>query len=252
MSGMMDRRFLLVALFFAFSAEAATAYRVRIETNEPMKPASGVRVTASGDDVCIETEWKEAEPKSYTALTSADGGASVIAINHENQTWYPGERLPLALQAWRCGFMDKNAKVGKVKWLFTSPEDRHYVATLSFTLTERIDGHKVDVTCTAALDIQTTGAHPRSLWPAKTLFETGHASVDAKMAGDLATIEGFPTRIALTFFRQFKGGAQYKHKTVLATEDVRTVPDRAVPACARPAHYREQRPVVLAPGVVAR
>jgi len=240
---------LALALLFAASTEAAITYRVRRDSNAALARATGSRVTIAGDDICIEGDkGPPDEPVTSNALVSRDGGASFIAINHENQTWFPAEGPPLTVVAGHCGMSMKEAKISKVKWLFTEPESYHYVAALAYTITERFDGVKIEVTCTAALDIRTTDAHPRELWPVATLFATQLPSVDERIAGDLASIKGFPVRIALTTGRQFKGGALYQSKSTLVTEDVRTVPDGAVPACKRPASYREQKPVIGVPG----
>lgn len=246
-------RALVLMLTFALSAEGAITYRVRSESNAALGRASGSRVTVAGNDVCIEEDERPPDhPVTQNVLVSRDGGASFIALNHQNQTWFPAEMPPLTVFANHCGMGVKEPEVSKVKWLFTEPESHHYVASLAYTVQERLDGTKVEITCTAALDITTTGAHPRELWPAKELFTTRIPSVDEQIAGDLASIKGFPTRVAVTTGRQFKGGALYKSKRTVVTEDVRTVPDGAVPACKRPADYREQKPVIGVPGVINR
>ena len=228
---------------FALSTEAAIAYRVQTEGN-----AQGVTVTVAGKDVCIEADERPVDVALvYSALASSDGGESFIALNHRNQTWYRTTHTPLHVSSGICG-TTAGAKVSKVKWLWTEPESHRYVATLSYTVTESFGGNKIDITCTAALDITTTDAHPRELWPSKTLFTTERPSVDAQIAADLARVQGFPMRIALTSGKQYKGGPLFKTKGTLVTQDVRTVPDGKVRACIRPPDYREQEPVVGAPG----
>jgi hypothetical protein len=239
---------LAMLLASALSAEAAIAYRVQHETGDPSPKGEGVTVTVAGDDVCIEADERPSDVAlMYSALVSSDGGESFIALNHRNQTWYRTTATPLRVSSGICGMTDA-AKVSKVKWLFTEPESHRYVATLSYTVTESFGGHKIAVTCTAALDITTTVAHPRELWPSKTLFSTQQPSVDARIAADLARVQGFPMRIALTSGRQYKGGALYTTKWTLVTQDVRTVPDGKVRACVRPPDYREQEPVLGVPG----
>lgn len=226
---------LAVAAAIALSAEGATAYRV-----------NDMRVTVAGEKVCIEHQGAI----TYSALASDDGGKTFTAINHENRTWFPFGHPPLTPDASFCRMPYSNDPgVRRVKWSWTTVGADQYAGKLSYVVTEKATEFTVDIQCSVAIDVTTTSEHPRELWPAPVFFRTGLPAVDTRIAPDLEAIRGFPLRIAVTVTRRYTGGKPDSQEQTMTVTDIRAVPDAPVAACARPADYREQRPVIAAPGL---
>lgn len=227
--------------------DGATVYRVSMESSGRQTTAGATRVTVAGEHICIDSERVAGVVATHNALTSRDGGATFIAINHDLQTWFPFEELPLALSVEPCGFTP-DSKVRKVSWTFDSPESDRYVGKLSYTVRDVMLGERIDVTCRATLEIHTAGQPSRAAWPSKTFFTTKYAAVDEQIGPDLEKVAEFPVRLSLTFTRQVRGGAAFATERVYTVEDLREVSDGPMPACEVPAGYRQQAPIIGVPG----
>lgn len=227
--------------------DAATVYRIHMETNGRQRTVGSMRVTVAGEQVCIDSDRDGGGVATHDAMTSRDGGGTFIAINHDLKTWFPLEHPPLAIPVEPCG-LGPHSKVRKVSWTLESPASDRYIGKLSYTVRDVMLGERIDVTCRATLEIRTAGEPSRAAWPSKSFLTTTYAEIDEQIGRDLAKIAEFPVRLSLTSTRQVRGGPPFATETVYTVEDVREVLDGPMPSCEVPAGYRQQAPIIGAPG----
>jgi hypothetical protein len=75
------------------------------------------------------------------------------------------------------------------------------------------------------------------------------AAVDAEIARNMSLFDHFPRRIAITIMRRFDGGPAVSEMTMFTIEPLASPPSLTAQMFAIPANYREETPVVTAPGL---
>ncbi|HJQ40270.1 MAG TPA: hypothetical protein VKB93_24255 [Thermoanaerobaculia bacterium] len=242
------RSALLVALI-AVHAHAATAYHVKLSSNDPVMMFTGVRVLVDGSKVRADMEVHEGQVHTYDYALSDDGGKTWIGVNDELQTWFPLDRPPLIVRSRKSTAMNwKPPAVKKIQW-----SRRHgpgsWIGELSYKLEDPIPHNTVvrsEVRATA--EVWPRDPQPAVKWPAALPFLTGLAAVDEQLARSPGLLAEFPSKIVVTFTRQYEGGIPDSETTTMIVDEVQELPSADTKRFLRPAGYREQQPVVVAPG----
>jgi hypothetical protein len=229
-----------------------TTYRVSFSGSGTERPA--LRVIAESRNRRIEMEKVKDSTITWDSLLSPDEGRSFVALNSENQTWFTFESVaPLAPSSHLFMHLPGD-RIKDIHWsiheesVAGEPEaTRKYVGRLSYRLSYDVAGSTINVSCSAVVLIWTTDRLEQRLWVGSVPFATGYAGVDAELAGAAAGITGFPVKTTLSVTRQYEGGPPM---TQVITSLVSDIHDTSVTGLVfqRPADYREQKPLIGAPG----
>jgi hypothetical protein len=227
---------ILLAAALAASAQAATKYRVTT-TREGHQPSTSVAyVTVSGENVRIDFEHAPGTAKMYDRVVSRDGGATFIGINDDLHTWFPQGRLPLVAYSHYASYGMKPA----AKKIQFSDGKLTYVTA----------GMGVRARHTIEYEIVPANGVARELWPGRGVFRTGLEAVDAEIDRSVM-LQEFPQRIIVRVTRQLDGGPALTETVTMNVDEIAAT-DPAPAFFEHPAGYREQPPVIAAPGVVQR
>ena len=230
----------VLVLFLALPTFAATTYEV---TRTKEARTSTVAVIADGERARVDYAISDEEAIAFTSVLWF-GGEHAIALNARNATWYVLEPQPLALESRYLQPYKGEAK--NVRWTMTEANGT-YTARLTYDVT----GGLARVRCSADYVVETTDTHPRALWLGRIFAKTGFPEVDAQLAAADASIARFPTRMTLTATRKSDGGAAMQDAVAVEVRNLReTALDTKT--FVRPADYRQQKPVIAAPGVTPR
>jgi hypothetical protein len=244
-----SRRFAIVLLSCGtVPLPAATAYHVTFTGSGASRPA--LRVTSDADRRRIDLEKVKDSVITWSSLISSDGGHTFVALNAENQTWFPLKAAaPLSPSSALLAGLPTD-RISDVRWdLQEEPAtdetgaNRKYVGRLSYRRHFDTSGVAVAVRCSAVLLTWTTDRTDQTLWVGALPFASGVADVEAELAKKAAAIKGFPIKITLSATRQYEGGPPM---TELVTASVTNIHEVTVPAAdfRRPTGYREQEPVI--------
>ncbi len=243
---------ILLFVLCAHSASAAsgTRYTVTIVRSGDAEETRTFEVIASGER--LRASHLDAPPGEGIACdVLLRDGATVTALNTRNRTWYAlPDASPFAVDSSHLspGF---ESKAKNVRARLDPPRveqgERHYGGVISYEVEIQYSEYRVKVWCVASFRVSTTDAVDRGLWLGNILPRTGFPEVDAQMKAAEAAIEGFPVRLSLNAKRTYEGGEPMV-ETVRV--EVSEIGETAVDATrfVRPADYRNQKPVIAAPG----
>ena len=235
------RHLLPLLALLPLNLSAGMAYDVRKSHDSRTETMT---VIAEGDQHRLDVSANESGPVLYTAVLWS-GGPLAIALNDENATWYalPADPLALRSQYLSPGY---KAETKNVRWTMTE-NGGTWTAQLAYDVIESHQGTRVRIRCRADYVVETTEAHPRSLWLGRVFADTRFPDVNAVLAAADPAIQRFPTKLSLTATRQYDEGPAMKHVVVIESGNVREM--KLDPASfRRPADYRNQEPVIGVPG----
>lgn len=239
---------LLIGLLLSPVALAGTAYDI-VKYGGAFAGAHGAFHVVADSQGAVAVAAGEADVVVFDRLV-ASRGSSITAINSQNQTWYELE-TPAPFAPSSRYFVPTPAPHAKlIRATIAAPsadgDRRHYAAELTYLVTTPATG--VRVTVTASFDIETTSAHERNLWIGRLTPPTGYVEVDDELSKFERTIEGFPLRLSVTATRKYDGGAAMREVATVAVSNIR---EAAMPADGLlvPKNFRNQKPVIGAPGV---
>jgi hypothetical protein len=201
-------------------------------------------VIVDGDRIRADLRHDPEVPREHDAILWT-GGAPATALNIQNSTWYELETV--APFAPKTHYLTPAAQ-GQVKRVNWSMNENGGKTSARLTYNVRDSrNRKINVSCVATFEIETTDALPRKAWLGRIFPTTGYPEVDAKLDAADAAITAFPTRITMTVVRQYNGGgAPYEEtKTIVVSEPRQVTVSAAI--FKPPLHYRHQRPVVSTP-----
>ena len=241
---------LCILLFAAATVQAATEYRLTIETvGQPLaQPRREVTVLVDGSN------WCERENGVTTALSN-DGGQTRIRLDHKLKTWWIEKQrgVPRALHP-----MTRGAKVRDLS-VKTSDEPsdqtfagfatRKHVIQATYTLVEDYSGTKVPAKQSITISLWTNDTIAGSMLVPPIHLASGRDEVDAVLAPKIGAVPGFPLKTLFVATRAFEGGMPQVEMMTATVDEIRTV---AAPphAFERPSDYVNQEPVITAPGVI--
>lgn len=243
---MASLRYLLpIVALLPLQLAAGTAYEV---TKLHDGRTQTMVIVAEGEHRRLDVTAKEDDPVLYTAVLWS-GGARAIALNDENDTWYELKAEPLALRSTYLS-PGYRAEAKNVRWTMTETNGT-WVAHLAYDVIESFPGGtRVRIRCKGEFVVETTAAHPRTLWLGRIFADTRFPEVNAQLAAADSAVDRFPTKLTLTATRQYDGGPATKDVVVIECRGVREMQvDRA--SFTRPAEYRNQEPVLAAPGATS-
>jgi hypothetical protein len=241
----------------ALTGEAATAYRLEYyREGWPRASSRTEKVTVDGPNVRVDLARDPDTVATHHTVLSRDGGKTFVAINDELRTWYWLGSSPFVVSAGVLSGMSGKGAVRNIKWstgdssggapATEAPARQHQ---LSYVLEERFEETRVRIKCTAILKIWTAPELDASLWPGHVAFVTGIPQLDAEIASRIGPHQGFPERIVLVATKQFDGGSLTTETISMRVVDVESVPDVPADLFERPRGYKEQAPVLAAPGL---
>lgn len=247
--------FLAVATVIAAAAEAATAYRVNHQREGwPESSRSSVKVTIDGRDVRADFERAPDTVAKHDYVLSTDGGRTFVAVNDELRTWYRLDASPFVLHAGILSGMTGKAIVRDIRWSISDSDRKQssnapiHMGELSYALEERLWDSRIRIQCTAVVKIwpaRNTNVH---LWPGHAAFTTGIPEIDSRIAGSMELLREFPERIVLVATRQYDGGSPTSETISVTVDELHELESINPRVFVRPAGYREQPPVIGAPG----
>lgn len=238
----------VLAALVAAGAHAATAYRVTFGTNGRPPAYNVARVVVAGDEVRADFPRVPGEVGTCDFILSHDGGRTFTAFDNELRTWFPLDASPFTPTVFLLGGPGSTAR--KVRWSWTATGPRQYAGTLSCTIDERIADVKVSSARTISVIIETTDSLDRIAWPGVLPFVCSAPEVDRAVAASAASMKGFPLRIALTRTQQYDRGPLITERRSMSVDEIDTNFQADPKLFQVPAGYREQKPIVGAPGVV--
>lgn len=240
-----------VLLALTVNGHSATSFRVTFSSTGRGQLFDGAHVIASNSNLRADMLLATGAPRLYDMILSLDRGATLVAINHELRTWFRLERSPFAVhshlfslggefKAKRITWSEENSSQGA-----TAESKR--VGQLSYVIERDFGGTSVDVRYKAIVSLWPMLEPPLTIrWPHVVPLSTGLPEVDAKIPVTLLT--SFPERIVVLVERQYTGGQPTVETYTMTVDDVRHVPSSPSEFFALPAGYREQAPIVGAPG----
>jgi hypothetical protein len=233
---------IVALLLAALPAFAATTYDV---TKQRGSRTDSLTVVADGERARADLATREEDAILYTSILW-HGGPHAIALNASNATWYAMPAEPLALKSRYLNPLP-SPRVKNLRWTM-SEANGTYTARLTYDVHGSVGGNiSMRVRCSADYVVVTTDRHPRVLWLGRIFADTGYPEVDAHLATADASIARFPTRLTLTATRTYDGGPPMQDAVAVEVSNVReTAADPK--AFVRPAEYRNQKPVIAAPG----
>ena len=229
----------VLVLLVALPTFAATTYEV---TRTHEGPPRTLTVVADGERARVDYARNDEEAVAFTSVLWF-GGEHSIALNARNATWYVMEPEPLALQSRYLRPYQGKAK--NVRWAMSETN-----GTYTGRLTYDVTGGLARVRCSAEYAVETTDTQPRALWLGRIFARTGFPEVDGQLAAADASIARFPTRMTLTATRKYDGGAAMQDAMALEVRNLRET-ELDAKTFVRPADYRQQKPVIAAPGVTS-
>jgi hypothetical protein len=243
----MRRALLILIALVAAHAQAAISYRVKFESTDPQVSASEARVVADGAKLRADFEEREGVVHLYDSMLSDDGGKTWIAVNDQLQTWYRADFPPFIARSRNFTAMDLTPSAKKIQWSVKRGAESSR-GELSYALEDNIGGTIVRSKVHATVEIWPMEGKTAASWPAAVPFETRIAAVDEQIARSPELLGGFPRKIVVTATRQYEGGAPTTDTSTMTVDEVRELPSVDAKRFVRPANYREQPPVVGAPG----
>ncbi len=239
----------LLLLLLAVRVEAATEYRLTIETtgNPLAQPRREVTVLVDGTNWCERVD-------GVTQRLSNDGGKTVIALDHKLKTWW----VPKSSVARTLHPVAPAAKVRDLQIktsdepgdaTFAGSPTRKYDIRVTYTLVEDFDGTKVPAKQSITISLWTSDAIAGSMLVPAIPFGSGRDEVDAALAPKIAAVPGFPLKTLFLATRAYEGGRPQVEMVTATIDAIRTF--TAPPhAFERPNDYVKQEPIVTRPGMI--
>ena len=206
---------------------------------------TGYRPHAGEGTVLVSgSQWRVDHAGVVSTAQIGGGDRDVVAVNDSNQTWFPlHSRTPMPINSILFDFPIHPA-VSKVKVAFIDDAKTHL--RFSYELTNTTFGEKVRGRVWGEMRISTR-AGDEKLPVNPIAVATGLDEVDAAFRAQLAQVQGQPWKSETEVSRQIENG-EILHQTIVRTIGEIT-PATAKPELFKvPPGYREQPPVIGAPG----
>lgn len=240
-------------LALTVNGHAATAYRVAFSSTGRGLLFDGTRVIVSDSKLRADMLLAAEAPRLYDMILSLDGGTTLVAVNHELKTWFRLERSPFAVHSHLFSVMGGEFKAKHITWSEESSGQRigalesRRVGRLSYVIEQVFGGTSVQVRHEAVVSLWPMREQRLTIrWPHDVPLSTGLPQVDTKISPTLLT--AFPARIVVVARRQYAGGEWSSETHTVIVDDVRQVPDPPSEFFLPPPGYREQAPIIGAPG----
>ena len=236
-------RYLAAALIAAtcvpIHAAGATTYRFLSTSDGFYKGHSEGRVLISGSRWRIDFDPSADERVVHHVVIGSATG-DVTAINSANHTWYHLDRAALAARGFLFGYPGAN----NASKIIVTPHPKSVTFSYTFDVTMASETIHGDVR--GEIRVTTTDQHAELPW-SPAAIHTGFAAVDDALQSALNRIDGTPLKAEIEISRALAGGPTLRQTITRGitamTETTATDSDFAVPA-----GYREQAPVIGAPG----
>ncbi len=230
----------------AATAAAATSYQVR------QSRGAQFAVVAEGEKILATLVENQDDPVVIYDRLLGVSGAPIIAINSRNETWYELERQGPFASASRylqplTPATTKNLKIRAAE-VAGADGTRLLTWRIAYDVVGKIDGVAIKVKCSGTFEILVAENHPRELWLGRVLPLTGYPEVDEALSAADATVRHFPLRLSLSATREYEGGKPMTESSVVEVFEIVTTATDAGLSFQVPHGYRQQKPVIGAPG----
>jgi hypothetical protein len=189
-------------------------------------------------------QWRIDRAGAVSTAQIGGDDRDVIAINDSNQTWFPlHARTPMPVNSLLFNF-SMHPTVSKVKVAFADDAKTHL--QFSYDLATMIGGEKVRGRVWGEMRISTRSGDEKLPFSPIAVI-TGLDEVDAAFRDQLAQVKGQPWKSETEVSRQIENGEILHQLITRSLGEI--VPATAKPELFKvPPGYREQAPVIGAPG----
>lgn len=249
-------RALAVLMILAAPAHAGIVYRyTSVVRGDPFRHGgrSGT-VWVNGRSYRDERDLDPSSPRAYD-VTISDGTTTRL-LNLSNKTWYVskpaaqrgGPKRDVGAPKIRTSVEESEPIDGHATRKYVIRVDYKIVETYEHNFGGKIEKTKVDLAVGETIMLWTTTELPSV--PLDHVTGTLPEAID-EVSRFFATAEGMPLRLESATTRTYKGG---RPSTVLVTTTYSDIRQVDVPPSyfEVPANFREQEPVIAAPGVIPR
>jgi hypothetical protein len=249
---------LVLDAVLSVAIEGQTAYLIRASYHGPETVFQEATVVMAGSNVNASFQYGPEAAVTYTSVVSHDGGKTWIALNSNLHTWFRLDRSPFTVHSRLFSVIgDRNApRVRELKCSVTdgspggagSDVRPALIGRLSYETDENVTGHRLRTAYAVIVQVWSDPDRPGNTWLAQVPFVTEIPAVDAEVARNMSVFDHFPRQIAVTITRRFAGGPAVTETTALTVEPLASPPPFPAEMFVVPADYREQPPVIMAPG----
>lgn len=200
---------------------------------------------AEGTVLVSGNQWRIEQPGVISTAQIGGDDRDAIAINEGNRTWFPlHSRTPTAIRSMLFTYSLMHPSISKLKVGFTDAAKTHL--QFSYDVGFTIGGEKLHGRVWGEMRIWTRDGDERLPW-SPIGIATGLDEVDAAFRAQLAQVHGQVWKSETEISRQIENGETLHQLITCAIGDI--APATAKPELFKvPAGYREQPPILGAPG----